>query len=419
VSVASSLATDELVVLWNVVRDRLEHNGADWRGRVALPPLSADGRLAVESLTGRRPRSQIGLADIESGLRRLGVGEDLPGALGALGFPLTGEVQARRATRAASRAARDEVRSLTRDWPEAWAPEWADAIIRRGVLSGFDVNAASRLVESVRQVLDALAGASHQTRSVLREHHPGGALAGQNELSRVELAARILGDAHALDTGTRLERATTAALGFATENDDGRGVWERAGAHSDLVSGATLTWNLPLAASHPLAAAAATATDCGVPFVLTQLALRLHPVIVDPDPILVVENPRVLEYAAQQRSPVAVICANGNPSSTTQLLLRQLVESPADVRYHGDFDAAGLAMCGRMQVMGLVPWRMDATDYLAALDDADAAGVDLPVDLQPIPPTPWDPSLALAFDRERRVVHEERLLDRLFDTQSR
>lgn len=155
-SVASSLATDELVVLWNVVRDRLEHNGADWRGRVALPPLSADGRLAVESLTGRRPRSQIGLADIESGLRRLGVGEDLPGALGALGFPLTGEVQARRATRAASRAARDEVRSLTRDWPEAWAPEWADAIIRRGVLSGFDVNAASRLVESVRQVLDAL-----------------------------------------------------------------------------------------------------------------------------------------------------------------------------------------------------------------------------------------------------------------------
>jgi len=124
----------------------------------------------------------------------------------------------------------------------------------------------------------------------------------------------------------------------------------------------------------------------------------------------VVENPRVVEAAAQSRSPAAVVAANGNPSGAVRLLIRQLDAGGAHLRYHGDFDAAGLAICGRMHAIGCTPWRMTSGDYLAALDAADAEGVDLPTDEEPVPPTPWEPALQRVFDDHRRIVHEERLL---------
>ena len=72
--VPQSLTTDELAMLWTRVRDRLEHNGDEWKGRVGVPALSAEGRLTLESLVGRRLKSQVALGDLEAGLVRLGVG---------------------------------------------------------------------------------------------------------------------------------------------------------------------------------------------------------------------------------------------------------------------------------------------------------------------------------------------------------
>ena len=397
VPVPPSLATDELAVLWALVRDRLEHNGDQWRGRVRIPLLTAKGRLALESLVGRRLRSQVGFAEIETGLARIGVAEQLPNALTQLGFPPIGKVAARRSAKAAATAARDAARNLAAGWPEPWAGQWIDGVIRAGILAGLDVDSATTLVTSTRRVVDALGAPDAPS------------------MSRVDLAARWLGSSHALDTGTRIERAVTRALSFADDDgDDGRSLWERSGAHSDLVSGAALTWNLPLTKNHPLAIAVKASTNVGVPFVFTQLALRSFPVELESDSaVLVVENPRVLEHAAQIRSAVPVVCANGNPSATVQRLVRQLVDSGIDVRYHGDFDAAGIAMCARMIAAGAVPWQMTAHAYRAAVADAAQHGIDLPLDSHPSPPTPWDPELAIAFDRARRIVHEERLLDLL------
>lgn len=173
-------------------------------------------------------------------------------------------------------------------------------------------------------------------------------------------------------------------------------------------------WRLPLRGSSGLFPLTDQATELGVPVHLTQLALRRHPVAVEPGTvILVAENPRVAEAAAQTGSPTAVVAANGNPSGAVRLLLRQLLDSGAELRYHGDFDAAGLAMCARMAALGLTPWRMGEADYLAALEEADRAGVELPLDPAAPGPTPWDPSLRDAFDHHRRVVHEERLLPEL------
>lgn len=395
-TVPQSLTTDELAMLWTRVRDRLEHNGDEWKGRVGIPPLSAEGRLTLESLVGRRLKSQVALGDLEAGLVRLGVGESLTDAIDRLGHPAVGDVAARRAARASAAGAREQARSIVTTWLEPWAGEWIDGVIRAGVLAGLDAPDATRLVTSTRSVLDAL-----------------GATDGA-AMSRVDLAARLLGSSHALDTGTRLERAVTRALSLNGDGDDGRSVWERAGAHSDLVSGAALTWNLPLAGRHPLAPAVTASTGSGVPFVFTQLALRSYPVeLMIGSVVLVVENPRVLEHAAQIRSGAAVVCANGNPSATVQLLARQLVAGGVEVRYHGDFDAAGIAMCARMQSVGAMPWRMTAVDYADALAAADAQAVELPVDKHDAPPTPWDPELAVAFNRDRRIVHEERLLGAL------
>lgn len=85
----------------------------------------------------------------------------------------------------------------------------------------------------------------------------------------------------------------------------------------------------------------------------------------------------------------------------------------AHLRYHGDFDVAGLAICARMFRLGLQPWRMSVTDYLEAIDTARKDGIVLPVDEAPPGPTPWDPDLRAVFRQHRLIVHEERLLDEL------
>jgi hypothetical protein len=60
--------------------------------------------------------------------------------------------------------------------------------------------------------------------------------------------------------------------------------------------------------------------------------------------------------------------------------------------------------------VGCEPFHMSARDYLEALADAAAAGVELPRDPAGAPPTPWEPTLAVAFDEHRAVVHEERVM---------
>lgn len=395
-----SLAADDMAPVWEAVRRRLERSGLDNRGRIRLPDVPASARLTVQALTGRRAATSVDLAALEQALRRLGVGRDLPSALAALGHPVSTAAAERRAERKAAATARDAARAEAGRWAEPWAPGWIDGVIRAGGLRGLDVAGAVTLVRSVRAVLDALdaptAGNTPEDRPVT---------------SRVDLAARLFGSSHALDTGTRLEAATTRALEARRGPADPRDLWEHAGAHLDLTSGPALTWRLPVRADSPLAALAGQATALGIPLHVTQLALRRHPVTASPDAdVLVVENPRVVEAAAQMDVRTPVVATNGNPSGAVRLLLDQLAGSGAVLRYHGDFDAAGLAICGRMAALGLVPWRMTAADYDAGLEAARAGGVTLPSDPAPAPPTPWDPALQATFARRRLVVHEERLL---------
>lgn len=395
-----SLTTAGLDELWACVAHRLEARGVDNRGRLTLPNLGTADRLALGALLGRTTGKTVDLGALELALVTLGVGADLASAMAALGHPVSDAPARRRSERASARATRDAARAEAAGWPEPWASSWIDEVIRAGTLRDLDEVAARRLVASVRLVLDELPP-------------PDSVVA----VSRVDLAARRLGSAHALDTGTRLEAATTRALAHRAGgalDQSANDPWERAGVHLDLTSGPAMVWNLPVVPGCPLGPLVAAATALGTPVHLTQLVLRRAPAVTPASTrLLVVENPRVVEAAAQAGIAAAVVSAGGNPSGAVRLLLRQLLAAGADLRYHGDFDSAGLAMCARMVGAGLTPWRMDVSDYLKAVTAATDAGVDLPADPSPPGATPWSPSLRTAFDQQRKIVHEERLLDDL------
>jgi uncharacterized protein (TIGR02679 family) len=393
-----SLTADGLDEVWERVRVRLERRGADNRGRVTLPILGTRARLTLGSLLGGTPGRTVDLAALEQSLVALDLGPDLAEALAALGHPVSKDPARRRSERAKGRAARAAARTEAASWPEPWAPAWIDEVIRAGGVRDLDATGAMRFVRTVRRVLDLLQ----------RQATTG------TPVGRGRFAADHLGSAHDLDAGTRLEAACTRALVHRFGPGERRDLWERAGAHLDLTSGPVLTWRLPISASSSLAALTDGATALGLPLHLTWFALDRHPVAVNPVAVvLVVENPYIVEAAAQADVPTPLVAANGNPSNAVRLLLTQLLGAGATVRYHGDFDTAGLAMCARMAALGLAPWRMDAADYLAAVAVADDAGVELPVDAAPPGPTPWDPSLQATFDRRRLIVHEERLLPSL------
>lgn len=392
-----SLEAPELVPFWEAARVRLERSGVEHRGRMRLPDLTTRGRFLLGAALGAPVTATVDLAVLERALHDLGVGDDLASALSSLGYPVSDEPAQRRALRRSILDVRAAARREAAEWGEPWAGEWIDGVIRAGVLAGLEREEAVRLVRDARAVLDRIA-------EVIDAPDPQ---------SRVDLGAKVLGSSHALDWGTREEAAVTRALSQQF-GGTGRQAWERAGVHLDLVSAPVLTWHLQPSPDSPLAALLREADRLAVPMHLSQMALRNHPVMLPSGAdVLVSENPRVVEAAAQERSPLTVVALNGNPAGAARLLVDQLLECGATLRYHGDFDSAGLRICARMHRLGLLPWQMDRDSYLNALAAADDDGARLPVDPHRAPPTPWAPDLQASFDQDRRIVHEERLLARL------
>lgn len=406
-----SLHDAALAPLWEAVRCRLERTGSGAQGRVRLPLLDTRARFLLAALLGRTPGAFVDLAALESALRDLGAGHDLAAALEALGVAVSPEPARRRRERKLGAAARDAARAEAAAWPEPWAGAWIDSVVRAGTLAGLMPDQSALLVRRARAVLDAIdaqvRARDAEDAAIDAKERPAHEAIPKG---RVDLAAGVLGSSHALDRGTREEAAVTRALELR-HDVPGRWAWEAAGIDLDLVSAPVLTWRLRPSAGSALAGLLAEAERLGMPLHLSRLALRATPVTVPAgQDILVAENPRVVEAAAQGKSPLTVVALNGNPSGAAQLLLHQLLRSGAALRYHGDFDAAGLRICAAMHRLGLEPWAMGSAAYLGALAAAEAEGTSLPRDPHRSPPTPWDPGLQEAFDVDRRIVHEERLL---------
>lgn len=392
-----SLLQEGLQPLWAVARQRLDRFGPERRGTVALPDLGPSGDLVLESLLGRRPASRLDLSELEAALTNREIGEDLCSALTRLGHPPSNEASQRRTARQRAAAARAALSLAVADWPEPWATRWAEGLVSSGLLGGLDNEGVESLVADVRRLLNRL----DQMEPV--------------SASRTELAAALFGSSHALDQGTRLasfvKRALRCRLG---EPLGGRELWEASGIQTDRVSAPALAWAIPVAGKSPLDIAIRAATGGGLPLHVSLLAMLRHPLKVPAGTLaLVVENPRLVEAAAERELGFCAIATNGNPTTTVTTLVQQLRESGARLWYHGDFDAAGIAICRRMHGLGCRPWRMDAQDYQEAIDRAERDGVRLDCDPRGCGPTPWDPTLEELFGARRLIVHEESVLDRV------
>ncbi len=397
--VPESLSTSGLQPVWVAARHRLDRFGSERRGTISRPGLDSDSSLALESLLGKRPNKRLDLAEVEAALVARGIGSDLSEALTLLGHPPSKEAALRRSHQTRSKGAKAALRDGVASWPEPWATAWADNLISAGLLGGLDSDEVERLVTGVRRLLDQLD---------LIE--PPGA-------SRTELAAGLFGSSHALDPNTKLASFTERALRHRVEQPlEGRELWEAAGVLFDRVSAPVLAWSIPAQGTSPLDEQIRAAAEGSLPLHISLLAMLRHPVTVpDGTPVLVVENPRLVEAAAERCVPFCVVAANGNPTTAVTTLMSQMQRSGTLLWYHGDFDAAGIAICRRMQDLGCRPWMMGADDYEDAVRLAGARGVALARSTKGCGPTPWDRRLESTYDDHRLIVHEEFVLDNVLE----
>lgn len=396
--IPDSLRDPALERFWAALRVQLDR-GRDRRpATIRRPPLAAPAERALRSLLGRSYRSRIELDVLERELVERGIGADLDDVLTRLGHPPDPAADARRADVTRRREALLALEAAVADWKHDWAPSWMAEIVASGNLGGLDADDVTRLAADVERIL-AIRNADGPT------------------IARVDMAALLYGDAHALDPGLRRTNWVRRALQHhvAGASDlDGRSLWDAAGLVSDSLSAPVLVWGLTALGDAPAVELLTVARRLSVPVHLSLRSLDGVLFVREGTAVLVAENPRVVEYAADVASPMPVIATNGNPSTAVTTLVDYLVWSGAEVRYHGDFDAAGLAICRRMFERRCTPWRMTTHDYLAAVRRAADGGVRLDRDDRPCGDTPWDPELAKAFNADRLVVHEEFVLRDLF-----
>lgn len=345
----------------------------------------------------------MNLGLLEQSLVDKGIGENLDQALELLGALASQHRLAEREVAQRRQAARHCVDALVEQWPETWATVWANWLFQSGQMVSEDETSANALADNVRAILDRQSNVA------------------AGPVARNELAVSVCGSAHALDDGVLLERCARRALwhaiGEQVAYSDGRIVWIAAGIHTDRVSAPVLAWHLPLDANSALGRISAAADAAQVPIHLSAMALNNHAIVCHQrEPVLLVENPRLVEAAAERQLRRCVIATNGNPSTAVMQLVMALLQQGIEVRQHADFDTAGIGICRRLAERGCKPWRMNAQDYQRALRMAANAGLDLPGNDTSCGETPWDPQLQIDMDTHSLVVHEELIVDELLDT---
>ena len=313
-SVPDWVADLALAPVWQRLRAALQRGAATTR----LSGLDRDTRHALGGLLGRPVTGAITvtLADLDAVLRhRAGVG------LRSVVEQLTGPLPDRAADQAARQAPLDLLAAID--------PEWAARVRTSGVLS--------RSPDALTLATQAVA---------LHAELPG------EPRLRTELAAAVTGDAHALDDGRPLVAVLLRAFTDTPPRTpaERRELWDRLGVVADTVSTSVLTLGLRPRADGPRERALHAAADLGDPVPITPWALRRLDPACGPGPVLVVENPAVLEaFAVRHGGAFPVVCTAGWPSAVAVALLRRL---DAPLAYHGDFDWRGLEICSWLQSAG-------------------------------------------------------------------
>jgi uncharacterized protein (TIGR02679 family) len=398
----ATLGSPALARLREALRRRLEL-GRELIGRLALRDATPEERQACDDLFARRPTAgrslMIDLDELATLLREAGVAPDLTVAVEAL----TGPVANRSVLAAAVEDAWSRVFAEAHDrWPNAGQPlaTWLEELASQGILKRLaagDPARGSELLAEIAVVIAALPARAEP-------------LAG--------FAARLFGDAHALDAGsaraTLAVRAAARLTGvpFQDDAEGRRSAWASVGIYLDELSTPALILNLPASSDSALARLLRTASLAGEPLHLSLRWLLRDPLdheqALAHRTVFVCENPTIVASAARQLGCrcAPLVCVNGQPATPVKILLRQLVTAGARLRYHGDLDGKGIEIASAIIVgFGAQPWRMGVDDYLAAPKGKALKRAPLA--------TPWCPALAEAMRRERRVVHEESVVNLL------
>lgn len=392
-----------LAPVWEPLRDRFEAAGLLPRGRTTVVVTTRAGRHALAALLGRpvtRDRVVLDLADIDLRLReRSGAGGLVDVLPRVTGRPLVD-----RPARAAERAARrSEPLELARSLVSGpWVEQWLDGLRKTGLLARRE-DALNRVREAATVLRIVLAG-------------------GHADRSRVELAAQAVGDAHALDDDRVLTQVVLRGLAAAAGSPvpasaaARRALWARYGVSPDLVSSTCLVLGLLSPGDDAVSRRLRLAAEMGDPVHLTARDLRRwqHSAPSDPRavPVLVCENPRVLEAVADKfHGTYPVVCTSGEPNTVVTAVLQRLVSSGRRLRYHGDFDWPGVAIANRLVARyGVEPWLMDAGEYETGLHPRGPRLLGAPVD--PV----WDAELGAAMRAHGRAVHEESVIGKILDS---
>lgn len=403
------LGGEQLARLRKRLRQRFERAPLDEAVEyIRVGELSAEEHAALASLLGRPQRRskslQIDVRRVDADLQRAGLATSLHEALERLDGPI-------------HHLAEERLR-LQRSWSGV-----IDGCSHTGLasllLTPEGIGLLKRLAR--RDVSSAVALCRH-TEEVLR-HLPA------KGITRSQLAANVLGDAHALDNGRgaaalvlAVWRRTTAPAAAPVIDDDGgtgdgvdpepaggaeraRDTWARAGVLVNELARPALFLNLPTRE------AGSDRWPLGEPAYASLRSLLRSPPRWDAAgrSVFVCENPNLLAIAADQwgAGSAPLVCTDGMPAAAQRCLLSQLVLAGARLRYHGDFDWPGLRIGNRvMREHDAEPWRFGAIDYLAAVQTAPNPAHSLagnPVEAC------WDGALTMAMLEHRVAIAEEAL----------
>lgn len=368
--------------------------------------LTADEHAALASLLGRAPRfagsMQVDVRIIDAALRQAGIAASLRDALEQLDGPIIHTA-----------TARSRLQTL-----------WSEVVengSHPGLTEFLRAPAGIGLVKRLsRQSTDAAMQLRRRAEAVLRRL-PASAV------TRAQLAAIALGDAHALDNGRPVSTLVLAvwrqALASAHPEVEGaqaatgnqgdirretggertRDVWASAGVLVNELARPALFLNLP---THETAS---NAQPPGEPAYASLRALLRTPRrwAVSGREVYVCENPNLLAIAADSLGPSCspLVCTDGMPAAAQRTLLTQLAQAGARLRYHGDFDWPGLQIGNHViREYGAQPWRFGAVEYVAAVQTAARPGHGL--EGQEVAAS-WDEALSPAMRRHQLCIAEE------------
>ncbi|MDR2032253.1 MAG: TIGR02679 family protein [Azoarcus sp.] len=400
------------------VRKRLRRHfertgmGASSAQQVRLPNLDTEAYRALCQLTGQPSRlarsMTLNIAELEVKLRQAGLAASLREALERLEGPIVSSARLREERRSRWSALLADIIATPRSSPllRAWLEGSPAAMML--------LKRLGRTPERARPLLAA-------ADTVLRRLPAEG-------LPRSQLAAEMLGDAHALDAGQAVARLVLASWRWrARENteekeDKGqsasgerlrdRNTWAQAGILVSELARPALFLNLPAPAGG----------KCGwIPGEPGYLSLRqlLRKPLAWPVAgrrIHVCENPDIVAIAADRLGETCapLVCTDGMPAAAQRILLEQLITAGACLRYHGDYDWPGIGIGNFvMRTWKASPWHFGADEYRVAVAETPSRPRDLETAARV--EAIWDAGLGAEMDEQGLSIAEEAVVACLLD----